>query len=194
MGRDIMIAMAVVLCSSDGWAQPPGMQEPTGVLAAKPVRKKKIGTAYLLSGGITHGGALALGVLAAFSDDRELAPAGVAVFALSSAAVLLGPSAGHWYAGRIVTPGLVMRVGGVAAGVGAIALISDRAEGEDAMAPLILTVWAMGGAIIGGAAWDFATIPREVKRHNARVAPLQLGLVPLVTKEHARGLSIVGAF
>jgi hypothetical protein len=144
--------------------QPPGLTPPTqapGELATQRRRPKERGAAVL--------GALVGSIAPYFiyeiaqrktTDDRATA------YALVGGVLL--PSAGHWYAGKLVTTGMALRAGG------ALAMLlmygdPDSRDGAIAMGVLAMT---------GGAIWDIATAGDAVEdwnRAHAAVAPMRVG-------------------
>jgi hypothetical protein len=114
------------------------------------------------------------------STDACAAPFGV----LGMAGLVLGPSAGHWYAGEGVTTGLVLR-GSAVTGMVFLALRDPHLETP------VLTV---GGLIAAlgvwetGVIWDLVKLPRAVRRHNRKVDML---VAPVVT-DRSTGLALSG--
>ena len=96
----------------------------------------------------------------------------------------LGPSAGHWYAGEGVTPGLALRVGAAAAIAGLAMWDPHLDHGAITIGGLMLAAHAW----IGGLAWDLATIPRSVRHYNRAH---QHQLTPVIT---GNGVAIAGRF
>jgi len=85
---------------------------------------------------------------------------------------LFGPTAGHWYAGRVWTPGLTFRV--AAAGVVGAMVLREQQEPLEigTLVVGLTTVAALWGT---GMVWDLVTLPSSVRRSNERavvVAPL----------------------
>src|SRR5262245_27998165 len=99
------VLVAIVAWSSLAHADPPGLTPPTTL--ATPAREpKQRAIAYLA----TLGGAfVSLRLVTTLGDwpseQRMLLTAG---------SVVLLPSAGHWYAGKFFTPGMAIRLAGVA--------------------------------------------------------------------------------
>jgi len=145
-----------------------------------------------VAGGVVGvlGGALTYTAL----GDSE--PAVGMVFA-GAGAFLLAPTAGQWYAGRIVTPGLGLRAVGTVLALSAIKPPCDGLSACDPHEdrfnkPLLTAAVAIG---VGGLVWDVATAGAaadDFNREHARitVAPTALsardGLVP--------GLAVMGSF
>lgn len=153
---------------------------------AKPAPHKSLVTAYAISIAAT-GLPLVAGAIGAGEDDRGARANAFGVLAVS--VLVLGPSAGHWYAGEGVTTGLVLRAGGVA-GFAALAIYDPHL---DHPATTIVGLAAAIGLYETGLIWDAVTMPRAVRHFNQEHA---LALVPLVTSQQtsATGLAIAGAF
>lgn len=118
------------------------------------------------------------------------------VMALGTAGMVLGPTAGHWYAGRWVTGGLIARGGGAALMMaGAVQALGNidcetGCSGGAAAGPLML-----GGAalFVGGTLHDLATAGRSARAYNERqynVGPTVVGTTTTTTL----GLGVSGAF
>lgn len=87
------------------------------------------------------------------NDDHE-----EAMLWVLAGSALLGPSVGHWYSGKVVTPGLGVRALGFA--LGAAAFGSN--DFDEALGLL-----ALGStAILGGAIYDIATAGRSAREFN----------------------------
>jgi hypothetical protein len=160
-------------------------------------------TATGLSIGVTVGGAAVI-ALAFTTESYDLRATS---FYLGGAAVVVGPSVGHWYAGEIrPTPAASIRVGGIALGfLGLItyaetcALQGLLAERDCALRdqPVVETMLAVGaGAFLVGAIYDIATARRAVLRENARRASARRAswsVAPMVTPI-TRGVSLARSF
>jgi len=146
---------------------------------AEPVRDppKRVLTAYAITWAAVALPALAA-ALASESDPDGTGPTAIVFGSVGIAGMVLGPSAGHWYAGDRVTPGLALR-GGAAVAVATLALADPHLEHPNVTIPGLLlaaTLWT------GGVVWDVATVPRAVHRANLR---------PIV---NARGVALAGTF
>jgi hypothetical protein len=178
------VAMACCLPSAVAHAQAPGQHQPRDA-----ADEKSLGTALLISWGATA--ATGIGALAGDELDH---PADYAFATISTAAFVLGPTAGHWYLGKAVTTGLVIRLSGIGVAAAGIGLLAWKGpQGEDGYAPMMLTLLAGGGVWATGTIWDFATLPREVRRYNARHSRGQLGLAPMRISS-GTGLALAGTF
>jgi hypothetical protein len=148
----------------------------------------------LSTGSVIAGGALLLAT-------THLEPEGsIEVAALTSASVLLvvGPSAGHLYAGE---PGhaavttLVRAGGGLAFVIGMSQLLEacrDRSCADDRYGVYLigggLTIWATGAVI------DMLDAPRAARRANRRLAVQVVPALVGDTASRAPGLAIGGRF
>ncbi len=82
---------------------------------------------------------------------------------------LIGPSIGHWYAGKVMTPGLGVRALGFALGAAAFGT-DDLGEG--------LGLLMLGStAILGGAIYDIATAGRSAREYNFEHATRTIPMV-----------------
>lgn len=121
-------------------------------------------TAKLLSVGATIGG-VAAGI--AMKDEAGMV--------MASAALVLGPSVGHWYAGSSGAAGLAIR----GAGFGVIALTIAPAadcsigEGEQKNCTSKNVGLAIGaGVLLAGVLYDFGTVGESARRANRRVVQI----------------------
>lgn len=153
--------LVVAIClatSSVAFAQAPGETSPQMFVQAAPLEPpKKVWVAYMWSLGATTI-PLTIGALA-MPESGEGRRADIAG-GLMTAALVLGPSVGHWYADGEITPGLMLRT----AGAGTIAGIVLLQPDNDVMGIMAMVLGAH--AIIGGTVWDFVTLPRSVRRYN----------------------------
>jgi hypothetical protein len=139
-----------------------------------PERGTSLFDAYLVTLAATSGPVLAGMAISGEQDHGWRANMGGVI---ATAGLLLGPSAGHWYAGEGFTTGLALRLGG-AAGLVTLAVADPHAESG--------MTWLGIGAAIGmwetGFLWDVVTLPRAVRRTH---------VVPVVT---ANGIALAGRF
>ncbi len=116
---------------------------------------------------------------------------------------LLAPSFGHWYAGKVFTRGLGLRLGAMpVALIGLVVALSgctlfsgghddsgaDDNCGQGTPIGLALIIGA-GGMWFGGTIDDIVQAPRRVRRNNGA----QYAITPLIQRDGG-GLAIVGAF
>ncbi|MGN6104931.1 MAG: hypothetical protein ACTHU0_07500 [Kofleriaceae bacterium] len=132
----------------------------------------------------------------AASNGNEVAI--VTVVGIGLVGTLFAPSAGHWYAGKVMTQGLGMRLVGLGTTLAGAAtlfatcpLVGESPCNETyagAAAVLLLT----GATIyIGGTIDDLNTVTRRVRQHNQRLE--KLAIVPTLQRGGA-GLAIGGTF
>jgi hypothetical protein len=122
---------------------------------------------------------------AAFASESERRAVRDGSAILCTAALVLGPSVGHWYAGRSVTTGLVLRVA-AAGGLAGLAVADPHLDH-------VATVFGIVGAVAlfeTGMLWDVATLPRAVRTYNREHA---IAVAPLATP-HGGGLALSAAF
>jgi hypothetical protein len=104
--------------------------------------------------------------------------------------MVLGPSAGEWYAGKTITRGLKWRIGGgLLAAAGSAMVIGSIFESGNPPGVLIGGALALGGggAFVVGTGLDFADAHVAVReynesRHHATIVPT------------GRGVALVGTF
>ncbi|MCA9679968.1 MAG: hypothetical protein H6709_10240 [Kofleriaceae bacterium] len=140
---------------------------------------KEDGTALGLSVAGTIAGPLLFGagMVAAGQKSDGLA---IGMYWTGTAALLLGPSAGHWYAGHYLTPGLGLRVGGAAvAVVGVAAGFGACFDQECDRGPYVAAMVLGTGAYVADVVWDLATTGDAVDAWN-REHGLDVGLAPIV--------------
>ncbi len=125
-----------------------------------------------------------LGAYGVFAGAAALGPRfdvarGVAV--LGGFAVVVAPSFGHWYAGRIGTRGLVVRIAAVP--VAMVTLLIAFAAGSTASREFHRNM-LIGGMSIAGGMWVAGTIddliqaPVAARQRNARIKLMQPYLAP----------------
>lgn len=176
--RNLVVVIAIVLLGRTASAQPPG-ETPV-----KKVERKSLASAYLITIAAT---AVPVAISAIGAEDGD--GRGAAVFGvIGVAGMVLGPSAGHWYAGERVTTGLVLRVGAAGAVV-ALAVNDPQLEHP---APTLLGLLAAVALWETGVIWDAVTLPRAVRRYNRAH---QLAVTPLVTGDGpTTGVAVAGTF
>lgn len=136
--------------------------------------------AFALSGSATLAsvGVIAVGGLATrFPAVEDL---GTAAIIGGSLCFLAAPSVGHWYVGDVGTPGLYLRIGGVAGLVAGYALVTSRSEdepNEHGTATTVLFITS-ASAVLAGTIWDIASADNAARAHNEK---LQLSPTALTT-------------
>ena len=143
--------------------------------------KRNVWIAIGLSVGTLWAGALAGGL----GENASTPWVRNATGGFATAAIVLGPSVGQWYAGQTVTPGLLMRLGAVGGLVGLAV--------NDPHLDHVGTVFGIVGAVAlfeTGFVWDIVTLPRAVRRINREHA---LALTPIASNS-GTGLALAGRF
>lgn len=183
---------SLALTSSIAAAQPAATRPAAAPLAEAPAaeapRELNPRLALGLSLGITAAG---YGAVAIGSDQRaELTVPGFV-------ALSLGPTAGHWYQGRIVTRGLVTRAVSAAAlvyGLSQFEIDCERNCRSSDFGDYMMLAGLVGFAV--GTADDIITAPIEAHRTNRKNrarAIKSLSLAPQVTDTSA-GFVLGGSF
>jgi len=180
--------LLLLVLSGTAYAQAPGELPPQAVqfdpAPAPPPQTKSLASAYLVTIAATS---IPVTISALASDNiDDHHPGQQAAFGIIGlGALLLGPSAGHWYVGEGLTTGLSLRVTG-AAGIGMLVLTDPHANNPG----LLITGGIVSvGLIEAGMIWDLVTLPRSVRRYNQR----QLQLAPMAG-QGTTGLSLAGTF
>jgi hypothetical protein len=192
----VRVAVVLVFAGTTAWAEPPGATAPIDKPMEVHLRPpKRESTATLLTlAGIAVPFALTYLTYEPNTDNPVYAPIG-------GITGLLLPAAGHWYAGRIGTYGMLIRLGGLTAAMLGLSYIDDadrcdrgeqvpdgcfasnRVVGRVAVA-LGIATWA------GSWVYDVFSARREVRRYNRRTT---VQIVPMIAHD-TRGLAIGGAF
>jgi hypothetical protein len=169
---------------------PPGATEPI-VSRPEPALLSE-GAALGLSLGGTFVAYTMFGISANLDDESVRTP----LLVTSSLATLLAPSAGHWYAGTIVTRGFGLRVGGLAAGYVGLGLLLGCVGHHDDECRSNETL-AVGLLILGAGLWATGTIddivqaPKRVARINAQRRAY--AVVPIASADSV-GVAVIGRF
>lgn len=177
----IAAAVVVLAAATAARADAPGETSPLDTPA--PRAHKRVRDAFLVTLAATSGPLMISAIGGEVCGSEACAaPFGIIGFA----GMVLGPSAGHWYAGEGVTTGLVLR-GSAVTGMVFLALRDPYLDTPVATVGgliLALGVWETG------VIWDLVTLPRAVRRHNKR---LDLLVTPMVT-ERSAGLAVGGSW
>jgi hypothetical protein len=190
-----LAALAVVLAAStahagnpleDGWVGGRTPSDPPVEIQEAPELKSATIATVISAAGTLAGGAL---FLASWNTDDST------LFALGTGALMLGPSAGHWYAGQALTWGLPVRLAGAGlavAGAMAYAGCTTVSLGEDDCNSQGLIIGGL--ATIGaGALIDIATAGRSARAYNER----HWQLAPTMVSDgqaRAMGFGLSGSF
>lgn len=115
---------------------------------------------------------------------------------------VLTPALGHWYTGRYLTPGMGIRAAAALFATWGVTHYSKtercntlefkECTGLEQGAVIVLGLSAI--AFVGGAAYDFKTLPDSVDRYNARFAITPTILPTSSGPPGAPGLLLYGAF
>lgn len=190
--RSIALVASLLVASSTAGAQP-AMTQPAAAPSQEGEVSPEVALALSLGGTVASYGAIGLAVATRSGDLGTVGMVGT----------FIAPSFGHWYSGKYVTRGGVLRVVGFATLiVGALAdnegcslFYSGHGDpepadcGEDFRTTkgtvLILAGLAM---FAGGTVDDIVTAPGRARRHNdsLRVQP--------IVRADGGGLAIAGAF
>jgi hypothetical protein len=155
-------------------------------------RSEGVATGLAIGGAVAGPALLFLANRIAEKADDDGPANAIGVF--GGALVIVGPSFGHWYAGKLLTVGMALRAGGLAAGgLGLMAnytcIPEDTSCGHK---PLPMVLMAAGGAaLLGGTAWDLVTAHTQARRWNARH---EVTLTPVPLGARGAGLVLGGRF
>jgi hypothetical protein len=192
----LVVVAALILTASPVLAQPgasPVLAPMAGApmagepMAGEPMEAKSEQAAF----GLSLLGTVApfvVTVAAASTDQPELALAG-------AIGMLVGPSLGHWYAGRYATGGLLMRGAGVALVLGGLVQALDDLGCDGSCGGSDGETLAIAGAavFVGGTLYDLATAGRAAREWNER----HLDMGPTVVSSASGpvpGLGVAGSF
>lgn len=126
---------------------------------------------------------LALTIAGASTNQDGLTRAG-------ALGMLIGPSAGHWYAGKIVTTGMAVRGAGTLVMLAGVAQAIGNIDCEDSCSSGGGTLMAAGGLLfLGGTIHDLATAGRAAREWNAT----HLAVGPTVVGTGGRSTLGIGA-
>jgi len=201
-------ALVLVLWVRTAGAQP-GMVEaeppppPQRSQAPQPEELSESTAFWLSFGGTVGSYGLWIGAAASASSSNSrlagtLGLAGVV-------GTVIAPGFGHWYAGKYLTRGLGLRLGGV--GVALLGLIVaigdcplfDGGHGDGAAndcgspGPGAALALLGAGMWVGGTVDDIIQAPRRANRINATRSEVSYALTPVLHHDSA-GLALVGAF
>lgn len=179
----LVLALAGTTVAS---AQPSAPRRPQ---AHPPPRSTWVATG--LAVGVTSAG-LAIGSIADGIDPHASSPLTLAAFGVGYAALVAGPSAGHWYAGERwhALRWTAIRTAGLTAAVGGIYLAFDATDDDRNLVPGILLATAGTAAFATGLAWSLFDAHGAAHRANARTRPAY-GVQPLLLPG-GTGIGIAG--
>ena len=194
--RKTCMLLALLLAATTAWADAPGatptMDRPMTV-HIRPPKHESTATVLTLAG-IAAPFVLTYLTYERNTDNPMYAPIG-------GITGLVLPAMGHWYAGRVGTYGMLLRLGGLMSAVVGLSYLddADRCDrGEqvsDGCAPSNRTTGRVAIAI-GLATWasswvyDVVSARREVRRYNRRTT---VQIMPILAP-NTSGVAIGGAF
>ena len=159
-----LVVTAIVLAAHTAAAQAPGDTPPA------PEADKSLLSGYLITIAATSGPFVAAALID--PDERGHGWRGPAVGGLTIAGMILGPSAGHWYAGEGLTTGLELRLGAGAV----VATLVVRDPHFDRPVETLGGLFGVAAMWEVGVIWDAVTLPRAIRRANHRaIAPVFTG-------------------
>jgi hypothetical protein len=157
-------------------------QAPHDVAPTAPAKPKSLRRAYAMSAAAT---AVPLAIASAVGPPAA-GTTETAGLLLAWAGVMVGPSAGHWYAGETMTTGLQMRLVGGALTAVIVAADRNLQHTERTVPAAIVAV----GLVNAGLVWDLVTLPRAIRRHDRESSVF---VTPYATPT-AGGLAVAGTF
>jgi hypothetical protein len=170
------IVLGLLLVASTATAQAPGETQPMPP-------KKSVVNAYLVTVAAMST-PMAIGMLiSGDSDEGTRADVGGMI---ATAGAVFGPTAGQWYAGRVWTPGLTLRI--AAAGVVGAMVLREHQEPLE-LGTIVIGLTTVGALWGTGMVWDLVTLPSTVRRYNREHAVVVAPLVGNTT-----GLAVGGTF
>lgn len=103
---------------------------------------------------------------------------------IMTTSALIGPSIGHLYAGKLITPGLGVRAVGYLLTMAAF----ESSSGEDGLGLAVIGI----SCIVGGAIHDIATAGRSAREYNFEHAKRTLAptLAPVTTNGQTAGVQV----
>jgi hypothetical protein len=161
-------------------------------------KSETVATVLAVSGTLVGPALIAIGLANDDSRDR-LHGAEVPMLVTGVAFVVLGPSSGSFYAGKVLSRNLVFSLFGTGlVAVGAATVFGDAKNPHTSIASYVgASVASLGVIVIAGAtALAIYDAPHEAADYNRRHR-VHVGLAPLVTRTSAgtqTGLSVVGTF
>lgn len=197
MSKPALAAAAALLLAPAIAAAQPAVTAPVAAPlpaaeAPAPADEYNPSTALALSLGVTAAG-YATAALVAETDDRDTS---VALGWAAAAGIGLGPTAGHWYQGDVVTRGLGLRAAGTVAfiyGLSEADLFCSNDCGDQTLSGTMM----IGGLLAFGAGTidDIVMAPIKARRKNEknRAAAFQLSVAPRITGKDA-GIVLAGRF
>ena len=164
-------------------------------------KSEKTATALAIAGTVAP---LALLVGAGLAETVNQDGVAIALGVTGGVGVIVGPSAGHWYAGKAVTTGMGIRAASVTVGFAGLVMAGlcanadeDRSvNGGCNAAPYVVTTLAGLAGYVTGVVYDVATAGRAVRAANER-HDLRMSVMPTAVRTSTGltpGLAAVGSF
>lgn len=128
-----------------------------------------------------------------YNDNRS---ASIAFGTAGAISILSTPSMGHWYSGKIVTTGLIIRVAGALATAVGVASVAGSDDGCSGCGIGLLLGYGGLATIATGVVYDIATAHKAARSYNDSQAP-RMSLVPTMAKHDGvtqTGLAAIGTF
>jgi hypothetical protein len=169
----LLAAMLVAAAAGPALADPPSMTLPSEPPPPPaPLHPKSETTAQMYSIGGALLGPLLTMIGSSINDSNDGASG---VLVLTGGVIsILGPTAGHWYAGKTVTAGLGLRLAGlVAAGIGIVMLLDCDGDTCDESPNAALVLIAAAGSYLIGTIWDVVTADDSARAWNRRHAEIR---------------------
>lgn len=187
-----LVVAALSLVATAAHAQPTGAQASVDAQVPE-LKSERSATAAAVAG--TLAPIAVLGAAAAMDEGDVQTSLAV----IGSVGLLVAPSAGHWYSGKLMTKGMALRLGGI--GVATTSLIAGRTlrlgeivtdEDHNGNEVLIGGLVVGGGLVVAGIIYDIATADDAAREYNRKQART-LTVAPTMTNDSA-GFAIAGTF
>lgn len=150
-------------------------------------------TALVLPLALTIGGASMMFVSTQYARGESKGLGQVGGFLLTA----LGPSTGHWYAGKTWNRGLKWRLITFSTiAVTSVPLVlsfGGHTEGDKRFGEVVGAIFLLeAAAYLGATAYEIGTSPRAARHHNHQHGRASIAVAPVIGREP--GIAIIGAF
>lgn len=200
--RFTVVCLAIVTATRAASADTLPLAQPAEPHASDDAPKSEgIATALAIGGTLIGPALVATALTQADRYDSPLHAEFAPMMAIGAASMVLGPSLGNWYAGKVGSTGLSLRLGGAATAAVGVAMMADGfalfgSGNETEFAAGGLIGLAGLGMVATGAVLDIISAPSAAADYNRRHGA-HLALAPIVS--HAAGakqtgLALVGSF
>ena len=166
-------------------------------------RSESTATALAVGGSLLGPVLVATAIMEGDSADNPLHAAFWPMFVAGGASVVLGPSIGNWYAGKVGSTGLNLRLGGAVVAAAGTAMMLDgfrvldhRGNGAEFTAGAVVGVAGLG-VIAAGTVLDVLGASDAAAVFNREHHGMHVALAPLVLRAgnaHETGLAMMGTF